>query len=84
MGDYGWEVRRRRIRSPLRAPSAQILRGSCTGDGGRGCDGSLRAGGKAAADRATAPPHAHGVTSAAANSDFDGYGGAAAATIPSI
>uniref|UniRef100_A0A0E0R6W2 Uncharacterized protein n=1 Tax=Oryza rufipogon TaxID=4529 RepID=A0A0E0R6W2_ORYRU len=30
MVDYGWEVRRRRIRSPLRAPSAQILRGSCT------------------------------------------------------
>uniref|UniRef100_A0A0E0QHU8 Uncharacterized protein n=1 Tax=Oryza rufipogon TaxID=4529 RepID=A0A0E0QHU8_ORYRU len=50
------DVRRRRIRPELRAPRARIWRASCTGDGGNGCDGQLRAGGKAAADPATALP----------------------------
>jgi hypothetical protein len=53
---YGMDVRRRRIRPELRAPRARIWRASCTGDGGSGCDGQLWAGGKAAADPATAPP----------------------------
>ena len=39
----------------MRAARRRIQRGSCTGDGGRGCDGRLRAVGKAAADPAAAP-----------------------------
>ncbi|BAT05119.1 Os08g0362816 [Oryza sativa Japonica Group] len=39
----------------IRAARRRIQRGSCTGDGGHGCDGRLRAVGKAAADPAAAP-----------------------------
>uniref|UniRef100_A0A0E0FBI7 Uncharacterized protein n=1 Tax=Oryza meridionalis TaxID=40149 RepID=A0A0E0FBI7_9ORYZ len=55
-GDYRWEARRWRIRTPLHATRARTRRGSGTGDGGRGRDGQLQAGGMAVADPAAAPP----------------------------
>uniref|UniRef100_I1PTM0 Uncharacterized protein n=1 Tax=Oryza glaberrima TaxID=4538 RepID=I1PTM0_ORYGL len=77
------EARRRRIRPPLRAPRTRIRLRWCV-SGGSTADpvtGRLRATAEAAADRAAAPRPTHtAVTSAAASSNTEGHGGAAANT----
>ncbi|BAT05056.1 Os08g0350950 [Oryza sativa Japonica Group] len=89
LADPTWhgEARGRRIRPPLRAPRKRIWLRWCVSGvdaGGSTADpvtGRLRATAEVAADRAVSPRPTHtAATSAAASSNTEGHGGAAANT----